>query len=133
LGLNVTICIAAKVHTSSHIAIVTDRRISFDDLAQAADDATTKAFGISPLWGMSFAADDATCFLPIYRRTIDALFGLAKTKDVQRLNTIRDTVCESYRHFFEAAIIDTILGRYGFKAIDEFRQQGLCSVGLWNI
>src|SRR5258708_5790253 len=97
LGLNVTICLALKCWKDNCIVTVSDRRLSYSDYVEATDDATLKAFQLTPGWGLLFSADDVS---PITGIIADVRARLRNPdwpkKQVTTLKAVRESIVAAY-------------------------------------
>jgi 20S proteasome alpha/beta subunit len=125
-----TIAIAAFVSTTGQIATVSDARISHGEIIPAADDATMKNRKIAPKWGLMFAANDASAFIPvlasIYQHT-----GFTGGKDDPNPedDLIREAVQNAYEKEFNERFYREYLARWKYKDIVDFRQRGFGELG----
>lgn len=120
LGLNVTICIAAKIHAPRYIVAVSDRMMSFDDQIPSADDAVVKTLSISRHWVLMFAATDTTRAWAVVRKVRERVRGFTDESAETMTAAVREVYANEVRH----QIFVRYLERIGFSSVDQFRSEG---------
>jgi hypothetical protein len=131
-----TIAVAATVPSAKTIVTVCDARLSYGEAIPAADDATMKNRRIAHKWGMMFAAEDSTAFIPVAvetRRFLEERSGQTDIlqKDDVNFTTqqVMDEAKKAYEREFHERFFREHLARFGFANIAEFRRTGLLEMG----
>jgi hypothetical protein len=126
-----TVALAALVGVS-HIVTVSDARLSYGEMIPAEDAAIVKSRRIGRKWGMLFAAEDATAFLPVVHEVQEHLMGEAKTLDEAQdhaYEIVSKTVRDAYEKEFSERFFREHLARFGYTSIADFRQAGFVEMG----
>jgi hypothetical protein len=128
LGRDVTIAIAAVVPKSDreHIVTVSDARLSHGEIIPA-DDATMKNRKLAEKWGMMFAAEDSSAFIPVFS---DAYSSLQRIEEgIIADGDVRDAVQKAYENEFNERFFRQHLSRFGYSDISDFRRNGFGELG----
>lgn len=132
-GFNVTIGIAARTADQKHIITVSDRRLSFGDDAPAADNALLKDLVICSGWGALFAGNDASYALPVLRH---AGWLISSQSKPATLANVRNAMCDAYAHVLDDFVFRTILRKFGFDSLAEFKATSASKLGrklFWSL
>jgi 20S proteasome alpha/beta subunit len=131
-GCEMTVAIAASVPTTKQIVTVCDARLSYGEAIPAADDATMKNRRIAPRWGMMFAAEDSTAFMPAAVEASAILQGSSDGDDENRNHgsqEVMEAARKGYEKEFNERFFREHLARFGFADIAEFRRSGFAEMG----
>ncbi len=130
LGLTVTICIVAYAHQSNCIVSASDRRLSFGDAVESADDAALKLRGIGRQWYCLYAANDISAVSGVIQGARERLEALKLPKEQRySVRAVREAFEGSYRTMVHDRIVGDFLCLYGFKTLDDFLSRGLAAFG----
>jgi 20S proteasome alpha/beta subunit len=110
----VTVCIA--IVSDEFIVGVSDRRLSFDGIIPAADDAEMKQIKISSHWGIMAASDRWHFVRPIFRKCRELTRGKEET-----LANIEQVVSGAYSDVFQKEVVARVVKKFGYKDYDEFK------------
>jgi hypothetical protein len=129
LGLgDMTIAMAA-VSQPGLIITVSDARLSHGEAIPADDTATMKNRRIAHKWGMMFAAEDSTAFIPVLSSLYSGLsFTGDETEDFDP-DIIRKAVQVAYESEFNERFFREHLARFGYPDIVDFRSNGFQELG----
>jgi hypothetical protein len=126
-----TVALAALAGTSN-IVTVSDARLSYGEMIPAEDAATIKSRRIGRKWGVMFAAEDATAFLPVVDEVHDRLLGsfsdMNQSED-HNYDTVTKAVQAAYEKEFMERFFRENLARFGYASIAEFRKTGFAEMG----
>ena len=125
-GFEVTICIVALTQPFGTFVSVTDRKVSYDDELPADENAIIKNLQLSNNWSVTFSADNIESAITLLDKVRHRIIEPAETMDSHEMKSL-----------FASAIFDTIqedffnrrLGRYGYKSVEQFRQEGRADLG----
>jgi hypothetical protein len=126
LGCDVTIAIAAITIPDGDIVTVSDRMISYDDIAQAEEHAGFKNRQLTPYFGLMFSATNAALFRPILQNATSRLIAKGLRHS---LTCVKQEVCAAYNDIFDREFSGHFLSRLKISNIEEFRQHGLKELG----
>jgi hypothetical protein len=113
----------AAATVNGPIVTVSDKRITWSDTGSPADDeAVFKAAKIGTRWGMLFAATDVRPMSFIRWEIANRLLPYKPDEDAP---TVRQACEEAYRSVFANYFFAERLSRYGFKSMDDFKENGL--------
>ena len=123
-GDSMSVCIAAISEGASDcdIIAIVDRKASSGDFSN--EDATTKSLWLGSAWLVLFAGNDITPAVPI--------IGYANTLLKGKANTLSNVVLaleESYQECLSNYCYATVLGRWTFQNIEDFRKTGRKQLG----
>lgn len=126
-GCDVTIAIAAIANPDDVIVCVSDRMISFGDNFPAEDNALVKAIYLHDQWTCAFATNRLPFVLPIIQAT------RARFNDPLKLSwdgrEAAEAMASAYSELLQGEFAELYLKRYGYKTVDEFRQNGRADLG----
>lgn len=122
-----TLCIAAAT-VNGPIVTISDRRITWnaESGSPADDEAVFKAAKIGKHWGLLFSGSDVR---PMGAIRAEIANRLLPSKPDEDAPLVRQAVEEAYRSVFAQYFFAERLSRYGFKSMDDFRQNGLVTLG----
>src|SRR5262249_31922111 len=112
------------------IVTASDARLSYGEVIPAADDATMKNRKIGWKWGMMFAAEDSTAFIPVLSAVYEsnAYTTGDEHTDIDD-KTVRKNVQAAYEKEFDERFFREHLARFRYKDIADFRQNGFTELG----
>jgi hypothetical protein len=130
LDRDMTIAIAGFTAPHDFIVTVSDARISHGEAIPAADDGTMKNRKIASTWGMMFAANDASAFMPVVSSCFDALaFTRGQNDPAADEIQVKKAVQEAYEREFNERFFREHLARFGYSDISDFRKNGFNELG----
>lgn len=124
LGLDVTVAIVALA-TPGVFVHVSDRRISFDDILVPSDDGLIKNIVFGDKWSVTFASSDLKYVLPILGE-VSSYFA----KNIEpSADEMKMYFSNAYSSVTQSEIFNRRISRYGYKSMEDFRQNGRNELG----
>jgi len=118
----VTICLASTTVNGPFVT-VSDKRITWGEGGTPADDeGTLKNAMIAKHWGMMFSTDNMHPVAKLYE---DVRRRLEPQKNTLNQTIVRSAVEAAYRAAFEERFVGERLSRYGFRSMEQFRNEGM--------
>src|ERR1700693_4342105 len=113
-----TVAIAAFPSSQEYIVTASGVRLSHGEIIPAADDATMKNRKIAPKWGMMFAAEDSTAFIPVVNDVyVDLSFTGGPSDPNFDDRAVRDAVLAAYQKEFNLRFFREHLARFGYTDV----------------
>lgn len=124
-GLDVTVAIVAISPFDRIIVSISDKMISFGDISQATDDATTKTPSIAAKWFIAFAGNNLSPVWPIIENVRSRLNGGEEWDALEVQQAFSTAFAEQlHREFVSQRLI-----KYGYTSIEQFRREGRSDLG----
>jgi 20S proteasome alpha/beta subunit len=125
-----TVGIAGFTSTRQFVVTVSDARLSHGEIIPAADDATMKNRRIAGKWGMMFAAQDSSAFIPVLTSVQETL-QFTGSADNPNFNDVevKKAALEAYEKEFNERFFREHLARWGFSNVQDFRKNGFAELG----
>lgn len=126
-----TTAIAACTSSSEYIVTVSDARLSHGEAIPADDEATMKSRKIAHKWGMMFAAEDSTAFLPVVGEVYLRLKGKPDDPPIvdHDADIVSNHVQEAYEKEFHERFFREHLARFRYVDVADFRRHGFQEMG----
>jgi len=124
-GFDVTVAIVAISPFDRVIVSVSDKMISFGDISQATDDATTKTPSIAAKWFTAFAGNDLSPVWPIIENVRGRLSGGEEWNSLE----VREAFSSAFADQLHREFVSQRLIKYGYTSVEQFRREGRADLG----
>lgn len=130
VNCEMTVAIAGFTSSREFVVTVSDARLSHGEVIPAVDEATMKNRKIAARWGMMFAAQDASAFLPVLNTVYKKLSFTGAPEDPNFSDAeVKKAIVEAYESEFNERFFREYLARWGFSDIQDFRKKGFVELG----
>jgi len=123
---NMTIGLVAKCWWNEHLVAISDRQLSYNDVVEAPDDATSKAYSLSKTWGALYSAGNVG---PIPAIMQEVHYELYCSEGAVTEQTVRAAFRRVWWQSVNERVRDRYLAPLGIDSLDEFRRNGLAELG----
>jgi hypothetical protein len=121
-----TVGLVAKCWWNEHLVAISDRRLSYNDVVEAPDNATSKAYSLSKTWGVLYSAGNIGP-IPEIMRAVH--FELYCNEGAVTEQTVRAAFRKAWWQSVNERVRDRYLAPLGINSLDEFRKCGFAELG----